>query len=128
MPSGARGACRSERFGGLSRAGLLEALRAEGVPASGGYTPLNRAPSVVATLASPAFMRVYGQEALATLAERNHCPENDRLCDEAVRLTQTMLLGTRRDMDDIVAAVQKVRMYAPVSRRTCPGRKPAAQR
>ncbi len=99
------------RFGGLPRARFLEALRAEGVPASGGYAPLTRDPDVVATLASPSFTRIYGKKALADRAARSACPVNDRLCDEAVWLTQTMLLGTRQDMDDIVAAVRKVQAH-----------------
>lgn len=98
-------------FGGLSREGFLKALRAEGVPASGGYAPLNKDGAVTAALASPGFQRIYGRETLAELAERNECPQNDRLCSEAVWLTQTMLLGSRRDMDDIVTAVRKVQAH-----------------
>src|SRR5690606_22769584 len=99
-------------FRGLPRDRFLEALRAEGVPASGGYRPLPADPNVTATLASRGYMRVYGAEALATLRERNVCPENDRLCDEAVWFTQTMLLGPRQDMDDIGAAVSRTKASA----------------
>jgi hypothetical protein len=35
------------------------------------------------------------------------------LCEEAVWFTQTMLLGPRSDMDDIAAAIAKVRRAAP---------------
>jgi len=41
------------------------------------------------------------------MEERNRTPENDRLCEEAVWLTQTMLIGPRQDMDHIVEAVRK---------------------
>ncbi len=99
-------------FRGLPRARFLEALRAEGIPASSGYRPLPADPNVTATLASRGYTRVYGAETLAALRERNACPQNDRLCDEAVWLTQTMLLGSRADMDDIVAAVGKVKASA----------------
>jgi dTDP-4-amino-4,6-dideoxygalactose transaminase len=98
----------SAAFGGLPRDGFLRALRAEGIPASGGYTPLNTSPSILQSLGSRAYERIYGRTALAELAERNACPANDRLCRQAVWLTQTMLLGPRRDMDDIVAAVRRV--------------------
>jgi len=98
----------AERFGGLSRDGFLRALRAEGIPASGGYTPLNKAPSVIDSLASKAYMRIYGRDTLAALAERNACPANDRLCQQAVWLTQTMLLGPRADMEDIAMAVRRI--------------------
>ena len=96
------------RFGGLPRDGFLRALRAEGIPASGGYTPLNKAPSVTETLASKAYVSIYGKATLAELAARNVCPANDRLCTEAVWLAQTMLLGSRADMDDIAAAVSRI--------------------
>jgi dTDP-4-amino-4,6-dideoxygalactose transaminase len=98
----------STKFGGLPRDGFLRALRAEGVPAGGGYTPLNKAGSIVEALASKAYMRIYGKDTLAELAERNTCRANDRLCTEAVWLTQTMLLGPRADMDDIAAAVTRI--------------------
>jgi perosamine synthetase len=102
----------AERFAGLPRARFLEALAAEGVPCSAGYTPLNRQPFVQATLRSRAYQRLYPKEVLAGWEERNRCPANDRLCEEAVWLTQTMLLGPRQDMDDIAAALRKIQASA----------------
>ena len=40
--------------------------------------------------------------------KNNHCPENDRLCQEAVWFFQTMFLGPRSDMDQIAEAVRKI--------------------
>lgn len=102
----------SAHFSGLSRDTFLKALRAEGVPASPGYSPLNKEPLLKNTLESRGFKRVYGTEAISQWHQRNSCPANDRLCSEAVWLTQTMLLGPRQDMDDIVAAVRKIQRYA----------------
>jgi perosamine synthetase len=99
-------------FDGLSRARFLEALRAEGVPCSSGYSPLNREAFVKATLQTPAYRRLYPPEVLAGWEERTRCPANDRLCEEAVWLGQTMLLGRRQDMDDIAAAIRKIRASA----------------
>lgn len=99
-------------FAGLSRAAFLKAMRAEGVPASAGYSPLNAEPFLAATFASTAYQRIYGPAALASAAERSRTPQNDRLCAEAVWLTQTMLLGPREDMDHIVAAVRKIQTHA----------------
>lgn len=99
-------------FGGLSRQQFLKALAAEGVPASGGYSPLTKEPSVVQTLAGRSYQRIYGTTELQRLAERNQCPENDRLCTQAVWLTQTMLLGPRGDMDQIAEAVRKIQRHA----------------
>jgi dTDP-4-amino-4,6-dideoxygalactose transaminase len=102
-----------EKFGGgLTRAKFLKALAAEGVPCSSGYTPLNQEGFLKDVLASKAYRRIYPAEMLAQWAERNRCPANDRLCAEAVWFTHPMLLGPRKDMDDIVTAVRKIHAHA----------------
>jgi hypothetical protein len=100
------------RFAGLPRAAFLKALAAEGVPASGGYSPLNKEPFLVDALGGRGFTAIYSKPRLAAWRERNRCPQNDRLCGEAIWLTQTMLLGPRKDMDDIADAVRKVQAHA----------------
>lgn len=104
--------CDGRRFSGLSRPRFIEALRAEGIPCSSGYRPLNREPYVKRTLESRAFRRVYTSRELEHWFERNQCPENDRLCSEAIWLSQKILLGTRSDMDEIAAAVKKISRLA----------------
>jgi dTDP-4-amino-4,6-dideoxygalactose transaminase len=103
----------AKQFAGLPRAGFLKALGAEGIPASGGYSPLNKEPFLENALSSRGFQAIYGKERLAAWRERNACPQNDRLCTEAVWLTQTQLLGPRQDMDDIADAIRKVQAHAP---------------
>ncbi len=103
----------ASRFGGLTRDGFLKALRAEGIPASGGYSPLTKEPTITETLAGRAYQRIYGKAEIDRLIERNQCPQNDRLCTEDVWLTQTMLLGPRGDMDQIAEAVRKIQKHAP---------------
>ena len=45
--------------------------------------------------------------------EKNKCPENDRICnEEAVWIFQSLLLGSKSDMDDIAAAISKVQQNA----------------
>jgi hypothetical protein len=58
-------------------------------------------------------LRVYGEKAIRQWQDRNRCPENDKLCEEAVWFTQTMFLGPRSDMDQIAEAVRKIHAYAP---------------
>ena len=99
-------------FGGLPRAGFLKAMKAEGIPASSGYSPLNKEPFLATTFESPAYRRIYGEARLRRWVEQNQTPQNDRLCDEAVWLTQTMLLGPRTDMDHVIAAVRKIQKHA----------------
>lgn len=103
---------RSEEFSNLPRAKFLKAMRAEGIPSSGGYTPLNQEPFITATLRTRGYQAIYAKELLARWEERNRCPQNDRLCQEAVWFTQNMLLGTRDDMEQIAAAIRKIRAFA----------------
>jgi dTDP-4-amino-4,6-dideoxygalactose transaminase len=102
----------SKQFADVPRAKFLEALRAEGVPASGGYTPLNKWPLIKNTLDSKGFKRIYTNRELTQWEERNRCPVNDQLCEEAVWLSQTMLLGSKEDMEQIAEAVRKVQKNA----------------
>ena len=37
-----------------------------------------------------------------------HCPQSDLVCKESIWIEQSVLLGTRRDMEDIAAAFEKV--------------------
>lgn len=99
-------------FEGLPRATFLKALSAEGIPASGGYAPLTKEPLLENTLSSRAFRAIYPPERLAECRERLHCPVNEKLCEEAVWFTQTMLLGPRGDMDQIAEAVRKIQSNA----------------
>ncbi len=101
----------SEEFGGLSRTQFLRALRAEGVPASAGYSPLNKEQFLLDALNSRGYGRVYGKETIAGWPERNHCPENDKLCAEGIWLGQNVLLGSRVQMEQIAKAVAKIRAH-----------------
>jgi perosamine synthetase len=109
------------RFSGLPKAAFLKALAAEGVPAQGGYSPLNKEPFLEAVLSSPGYRTIYSRPRLADWRARNQCPQNDRLCAEAVWLVQTMLLGSRKDMDDIATAVARIQAHAgTLAKRTAP--------
>lgn len=102
---------KKEEFKGLSRAVFLEALRAEGVPCSSGYTTLNDMPYLKDAFRSKNFKKMYPAETLDfdRYVAANQCPENDRLCNaEAVWFTQNLLLGGKKDMDDIAHAIEKI--------------------
>jgi dTDP-4-amino-4,6-dideoxygalactose transaminase len=99
-------------FADLPRARFLEALEKEGIPCAGGYTPLNKERFLKETLNSRVYRTMYSRHEIAEWEERNACPENDKLCEEAVWFFQTMLLGPRRDMDDIAEAVRKIQKHA----------------
>jgi perosamine synthetase len=103
---------RKEHFAGLPRATFLKALRAEGIPASGGYAPLNKEPYLKSTFSSRGYQAIYAKERIAHWEERNQCPENDRLCEEGVWFTQNMLLGARREMEQIAEAIRKIQTHS----------------
>jgi dTDP-4-amino-4,6-dideoxygalactose transaminase len=101
-----------EHFAGLPRAGFLKALTKEGVPCSGGYTPLNKEPFIKRSLSARVYRTMYSDRDIAEWEERNACPENDKLCEEAVWFFQEMFIGPRRDMDDIAEAIRKIQKHA----------------
>ena len=106
---------RKDAFSGLSRDGFIKAMRAEGVPCSSGYAPLNTMPFIGNTFKTKNFRKMYPAEMLdeKKYYADNACPENDRLCnEEAIWFTQNMLLGERSGMDDIAQAMDKIRKHA----------------
>lgn len=102
----------AEAFGGLPRERFRQALSAEGIPNSPGYTPLNKMPFLKETLYSRGYLNVYGKETIDAYFNRIECPENDRLCNEAVWFTQNMLLGPRSDMENIADAIERIHANA----------------
>jgi dTDP-4-amino-4,6-dideoxygalactose transaminase len=102
----------AERFHGLSRNKFIKALEAEGIPSSLGYGPLNKEPFVSDLPRLRSFQRCFSSNDLRNYQERIQCPENDKLCDEAVWFQQTMLLGSRSDMDQIIEALRKIHSNA----------------
>lgn len=105
---------KKEFFQGLSRNAFMQALRAEGVPCSGGYTPLNKQEFLREAFASKNYKRMYHKDMLDynKYMAQNQCPENDLLCTEAVWFTQNLLLGSKEDMDSIASAISKIHANA----------------
>jgi hypothetical protein len=100
------------QFKDLDRSRFIEAMAAEGIPCSGGYSPLNWEPFLLRTLNSTGFRQIYSAQFVQDWTLRNQCPENDLLCSEAVWLGQTQLLGPQQDMDDITNAIRKIQSAA----------------
>jgi len=97
-------------FNGLPKGKFTRAMQAEGIPLSTGYEPLNKQGLIEYRLNSRAFSSVFPRERLDKYRKENHCPENDRLCAETgLWLGQYVLLGTKKDIEDIAAAILKVR-------------------
>jgi dTDP-4-amino-4,6-dideoxygalactose transaminase len=107
---------KKENFEGLSRAGFIKAMSAEGIPCSSGYTStLNSMPYLSNAFQSKNYKRMYAPEMLdfKKFVENNQCPVNTRVCDEeAVWIFQSLLLESRSDMNDIAVAIDKVQKNA----------------
>jgi dTDP-4-amino-4,6-dideoxygalactose transaminase len=94
-------------FDGVPRDRFLEALRAEGIPCSGGYATGLYAQPLFANRAFGPFGGARRGGAQARY-DPTGFPACERACAEACWLFQQMLLGARKDMDDIVHAVEKI--------------------
>jgi len=100
------------QFAGLSLERFLDALRAEGVPASRGYGRLDTDPYVAALAQNPHYLKIYGEKTMKQWLERIKCPQNVKLADEAFWMNQRVLLGPKQNMDKIVEAVLKIQKNA----------------
>ncbi|NLH15263.1 MAG: DegT/DnrJ/EryC1/StrS family aminotransferase, partial [Phycisphaerae bacterium] len=98
--------------GGLTRSKFMRALEAEGIPCSSGYSPLNKEPYLKDQIVSGVYRKLFGDSVINAWQERTQCPANDKLCQDAIWFTQTMLLGPRLDMDHIVTAITKIHKHA----------------
>jgi dTDP-4-amino-4,6-dideoxygalactose transaminase len=91
---------------GVPRVAVLQALQAEGLPCSGGYgfslphQPLFR---------NRAFGPYLPQASKRLDYARCRCPNSDLICrEQGLWIEQSVMLGTRADMDNIISAFNKV--------------------
>ena len=90
---------------GAPRAAVIRALQAEGIPCSPGYgLPLHQQPMFRNRAFGP-FLPGIGRR---LDYRQTRCPVSERLCSETLWLEQSLFLGSRRDMDDIACAFEKV--------------------
>ena len=98
----------SKEFGNVTREQFLKALRAEGIPCSSGYGKQNKDGLIEEALNSRGYKRLFSEKRLKQWREENYLPGNDQLAKEAVTFYQSILLGSKSDMDDIVNAITKI--------------------
>ena len=94
---------------GAPRAAVIKALQAEGIPCSAGY-PLSLYEQVMfrAKAFGPYLPGI--RDALDYRGVR--CPNSDRICrEQGLWIEQSVMLGTRADMDDIGRAFEKVHAH-----------------
>ena len=101
----------TEESENLPREKFIEALKAEGIPVFSGYPhPLYKNPLFLrkgkGAKYCPVSCPFYGREIDYT---RANCQNSERICREAVWLSHPVLLAEKKDMDDIVKGIEKVR-------------------
>lgn len=100
-------------FAGMPRSKFLSALNAEGIPSSAGYGVMNKDAYVSGLAKNRHYLKIYGEKRMQDWVEKNqHCPQNERLCQQAVWFTQNMLLGPRSDMDKMAEAVRRIQKHS----------------
>lgn len=97
---------QASEFGGAKRDTVIQALRAEGIPVQAVYPyPLYRNPLFSADVLPPCGCGSWRPaQDYSSLA----LPESERFCEEGLWLEHNLFLGTRHDVDEIVAACRKV--------------------
>jgi dTDP-4-amino-4,6-dideoxygalactose transaminase len=100
----------AEKFG-IARARFLECLNAEGIPATGGYAmPLHHQPLFSGQDLSEWLKNHKAPHRAAHDYSAVAYPNAERACaQEAVWLSQSVLLAESEEMQDIIRAAQKIR-------------------
>lgn len=103
---------KKEAFKELPRSAFLDALSAEGVPCFSGYGTIHDKPYLEDAFKSKNFRKMHPAKELdiKRYLAANDCPVTSRLCnEESVWFEQNLLLSEKKDMDGIVAAIEKIR-------------------
>ncbi len=101
----------AERCGGLPRKRFIEAVQAEGIPLGIGNPVIYKNPLFRPTAATSAV--VAGLVGRGLDLSMIHCPIAERIASETgMAVSQHVLLGSRADVEDVVAAIDKVTRHA----------------
>ncbi|MBN1806802.1 MAG: DegT/DnrJ/EryC1/StrS family aminotransferase [Sedimentisphaerales bacterium] len=101
---------KKEHFNNADRSKFLKAVAAEGISLSG-YIKcgLHKEPWVEHILDSKVYKKMYSARRLQKYRDEIDCPNCDKVCQEMAMIWASgPLLGTKKDMDDIADAIEKV--------------------
>ena len=103
-----------EYFNGLSKTKFRQAMEAEGIEFGNGIdSSLHLDPFIETYFNLRAFQKIFSKERLDQYRRENLCPVNERIGKETgLSLRQNVFLGTKKDMEDIVAAIIKIQKNA----------------
>lgn len=97
-------------FGDVGRDLFIQALQAEGIPAQPTYPyPLYRNPLFRKDALPPCRC---GAWKASQKYESLFLPESEQICRDGIWLEHYLFLGTKKDVDDVLAAFAKVRQFA----------------
>lgn len=99
-----------EYFNDLPKTKFQGAMRAEGIGFGNGIdSSLHLDPFTETYFNLRAFQKIFSKERLDKYRRENLCPVNERIGKETgLSLGQSVFLGTKKDMEDIVTAIVKI--------------------
>jgi dTDP-4-amino-4,6-dideoxygalactose transaminase len=101
------------QFNGLPRNKFRKALRAEGVPNSGGYSEQYFDGLLDEAIASRGFQRLFPAERLKQYRESlEDLRGNRQVCETTVAVFQSLLLADRSDINHIVEAIRRIHTHS----------------
>jgi perosamine synthetase len=103
----------ASQFHGLSLGKFAQAMGAEGVPCGGVYHEQYYDGLLDEAIASRGYQRLWSPERLKQYRESfKELKGNKQVCETTVAMYQSMLLGKRSDMDDILEAIRKIHAHS----------------
>jgi dTDP-4-amino-4,6-dideoxygalactose transaminase len=96
-------------FNHIPKMRFIEALRKEGIPSNPGYPePLYRQP-----LFTTHHFESFAPAAKKIRYQSLSCPQCELACaEEAIWIPHAVMLGTKNDMNDIIAAIKKIQLHS----------------
>jgi len=101
---------KKEHFNNADRSKFFKALAAEGVGLSGYIkNGLHKEPWIDHILNTKVYKKMYSAKRLREYRKQIDCPNCDKVCREMAMLWASgPLLGTKKDMDEVADAIEKV--------------------
>ena len=103
----------ANEFHGLPRDKFRRALRAEGIPSSGGYHEQYHDGLLDEAISSRGFKRLFTTERLKAYRDSfQELKGNKQVCETTVGMFQTLLLADRSDIDHIIEAIRRIHAHS----------------
>ena len=88
-------------------------MYSEGIPTGRGYVPQYQLPFVKETVNNEHYRRIYSKERLSKYFSELKCPDTENIVvPESLWFGQSMLRGTKTDMEMVAEAIKKIQANA----------------